>query len=256
MDTAHNHLMLAHAFLEVAWRPVRRLFMEPKKAPIVFAARRAGLRLPSFANDQRGWKRDQLERDRLISQGLWSKGTLTAAGKRLVRAWTWGTDRDDLLKVADRIRECVRRGWCRDDAAWVPESIIAGYPWGGCSDPFIDLEFCLVPALIDGWIESASTCQGHAFYRLVDLDVDFAAAAAESMPEELLFRNDYLDKYIEHAQQLRKMLLAGSLNINPSGEIGEIPLPVGAPLVNAAKNYDPAPEFGPLFPRAEAAADA
>jgi hypothetical protein len=137
----------------------------------------------------------------------------------------------------------------------VPETIIAGHPWGASTDPFIDLEICLIPALIDGWVQSASTCQGHAFYRLTDIDMDIEAAAAESMPEELQFRDEYFDKYIEHTQQLRRMLLAGSLNINPGGEIGELPLPVGVPLVNAAKNYDPAPEFGPLF-GAEASVDA
>ena len=212
MNSADNFLLVTHAWLETAWTPVRRLFQEPKLAALMFAARCEKLRLPTFANDGRAWKRDQRERDLLVAKGLMSKGSMTAKGKRLVRSWCWPTTRSDLFEAVDRILECVDRRWCRK-GNWTPETFVAGCEWGDATDPLIDLQSLFIPPLIDGWLQAHCTSDGHCFYRIVE-GTDIAAAIDSTSPNERDFRTAYLDKYLMHVVQLRKMLLAGSLNIN------------------------------------------
>jgi hypothetical protein len=240
--------LFVHSYLEFLWRPVRHIYDEPAKAAQLFALRLAGLKLPGFATDARGWKRDERTRDALIKQGFWSRGAPTAAGKRHVRSLTWTTFSSDLAEAVARIQECERRQWCRA-GRWVPEPLISGTQWGGDTSPLAALQIAVLPGLIDNWIESRCTTQGHAFYR-INADVDVESKIAESMPDEDIpsFDDEAFAVYEKHFGAVRSMFHSGALKISAAGQIGEIPLPVSMPMIDENKSYDDVDFFGPLFP--------
>jgi hypothetical protein len=258
MTDAENHLVAAHAYLELVWSPIRHLYADGRGrgAALIWVARGRGFKLPALSRTQQAWKASERMRDDLAAKGLWDRGAPTPEGKRLVRSWTWIDGRADLTTAARRIVDCAGKGWCRQ-GGWVAETLVCGWPWGGDTGPLTYLQILLTPALIDGWIESQSTCAGHAFYRLRDADVDIEREAAESMPAELDYRKEAADAYGNHLISLRRLLLSGALGIDTGGELGEIPLAVGVGMLDESKSYHDVGEllFAEWAPRTEAASD-
>jgi hypothetical protein len=242
---------------DAPWLPLR--LSDWRNAGAVFQARQAGFAAPLYHASASDAERQRYSRATasLVAEGLSQKdkrdvATLTPAGLRVARGLAWHFEPGNLREALRRLAELADAGDCLAPApgfaaggGFVPETLIAGTPWGPDCDAHALwlLSGCLLPALLRGVVESASTHQGHVFYRLTD------GAVGESQFAELVddglagsFEDDLADAYLAQRAATRRQILAA----DAAGEIGAIPIHAG-PL-RSPRQYDDLRGIEPLFP--------
>jgi len=140
----------------------------------------------------------------------------------------------DALKRTRELHKVQNGPGCAADDGSVPETLLTGGKgWGdGRHDLLHEIQLDLTPALTRGWVESSTSIQGHAWYRLTEAgvavvehpptdDFDFPAPLADGH-----------DRYIAAVGDAKARVDA-MMPTNP-GEIGEMPAPVCRELIEGA----------------------
>ena len=169
---------------------------------------------------------------------------LTPAGCRWVRARTWPFSAELLSAALERIRERAAAGDCHADG-FVPEPFVCGHAWGGDMGPFFDLEYLLLPTLIDGFVRSLSTMRGHVSYALSGAG-PIGAIVVQSVGDEFDVDLELGRMYADELHERRTQILHDRRTFT---ELGEIPLPVGV-SVQSDRSYTDLTGISPLFPAA------
>jgi len=183
-------------------------------------------------------------RDELRADGLWGGTGPTPLGRRVARGMVWPFSRRTAQTACRRIRERVEAGDCRDDGL-VPETLIAGHPWGLEEDaePLGELQAVMLPLLAEQLVESRCTVEGHCYYALGDGATDTAIRAA--LPSDgTKFDAGLSALYLASRDRERQTILRDR---DRHQNLGEIPLALCEP-VESGRDYDDLAGIRPLFP--------
>jgi hypothetical protein len=107
----------------------------------------------------------------------------------------------------------------------VSEETLTGVEWGGPTKAYVELEDRFLPALVRGWADSRSDCQGHVYYAMTAAGwatIDRTPAAPT--PPAVDPDDDAFDLYLHRV----KLALGRLDTVAPpdAREIGPMPLPV------------------------------
>ena len=239
-DSATLLLVKFLARTESPWRPIRAAYQETRDAVRIHAARQRGLQ--GDGGDQRTRKREQVGRDELTKAGYLRDGALTPEGKRVARSLAWPFDGPELNAGVNRIAERAANGDCRL-GRWVPESLIVGAKTEEWPDPFADLQWLLIAALADGVVESASSVDGSAFYRLA---VAWPAEGEQTaIPNEYRGTDSFIELYYDEYAATWQSILNDKRRYQ---DIGSCPIPVSDELISG-RDPDDLTGIKPLFPK-------
>jgi hypothetical protein len=239
-DSATRLLIKFLARTESPWRPIRAAYQERKAGGNVYAARQRGLQ--GDGGDQRTRKREQLGRDELTKAGYLRDGSLTPDGKRFARGLVWPYTAAELYEAMERIAERIAAGDCRP-GGWVPETLIAGATTDQWPDPFADLQALLIVALTDGVVESTSTFDGSAFYRLLAPWPDGREQLA--LPEDFAGQDSFTELYYDEYAATWQRILNDKRRYQ---DIGPIPIPESGEL-QSGRDPEDLTGIKPLFPQ-------
>ena len=146
---------------------------------------------------------------------------LTTDGEARARALCGLPDLDGARRVMEAVRRLGGEAW---------ETWLADIEWGDTQDretrqTLVELEERALPALLRGWLASASTMQGHVHYTLTEAGAETLTRSAGDWPEDrpgarVEARAIY---YTRIKSELRRFDTATP---GRAGEIGMMPLPL------------------------------